>query len=138
MTNNRAMELLYDSEASLRLVDHELDALREFTDGVQENIAPPAAPGEPTPTPASHRNNGAAKPPRIIPFLKATVDRSAARVHASSACASIISSTAMPRIQSIYARRPGGGRMASADDLNGDVEVDVLTHRLPDGAVLVA
>ncbi|MHB1223825.1 MAG: hypothetical protein ACYC2G_07230 [Gemmatimonadaceae bacterium] len=51
MTNNRAMELLYDSEASLRLVDHELDALREFTDGVQENIAPPA-PGEPTPTSA--------------------------------------------------------------------------------------
>lgn len=51
MTNNRAMELLYDSEASLRLVDHELDALREFTDGVQENIAPPAT-GEPTPTSA--------------------------------------------------------------------------------------
>jgi hypothetical protein len=51
MTNNRAMELLYDSEASLRLVDHELDALREFTDGVQDNIAPPTA-GQPTPTSA--------------------------------------------------------------------------------------
>ncbi len=53
MTNNRAMELLYDSEASLRLVDHELEALREFTDGVQENIvaAVPTA-AEPTPTSA--------------------------------------------------------------------------------------
>lgn len=51
MTTNRAMELLYDSEASLRLVDHELDALREFTDGVQVNIAPPTQ-GEPTPTSA--------------------------------------------------------------------------------------
>lgn len=28
---DRAMELLYDSEATLRLVDHELDALREFS-----------------------------------------------------------------------------------------------------------
>jgi chemotaxis regulatin CheY-phosphate phosphatase CheZ len=28
---NRALELLYDSEATLRLVDHELDELREFT-----------------------------------------------------------------------------------------------------------
>lgn len=56
MTTNRAMELLYDSEASLRLVDHELDALREFTDGVQVSVASPepagAAPGEPTPTSA--------------------------------------------------------------------------------------
>ena len=34
MTTERAMELLYDSEASLRLVDNELDALRQFTDGV--------------------------------------------------------------------------------------------------------
>jgi hypothetical protein len=29
--SNRAMELLYDSEATLRLVDHELEELREFT-----------------------------------------------------------------------------------------------------------
>lgn len=34
MTTERAMELLYDSEASLRLVDNELDALRQFTEGV--------------------------------------------------------------------------------------------------------
>ncbi len=52
MTNNRAMELLYDSEASLRLVDHELEALREFTDGVQDNIAPPVM-SYPEPTPTS-------------------------------------------------------------------------------------
>lgn len=43
MTTNRAMELLYDSEASLRLVDHELEALREFTAGVQGAVTPPAA-----------------------------------------------------------------------------------------------
>ena len=30
MPTNRAMELLYDSEATLRLVDHELEALRDF------------------------------------------------------------------------------------------------------------
>ena len=33
MTTNRAMELLYDSEATLRLLDHELDELRGFTAG---------------------------------------------------------------------------------------------------------
>lgn len=50
MTTERAMELLYDSEASLRLVDNELDALREFTEGVSESIATPAA-GNGTPEP---------------------------------------------------------------------------------------
>lgn len=50
MTTNRAMELLYDSEASLRLVDHELDALREFTAGVQGTVAPA---GEPAPAAAA-------------------------------------------------------------------------------------
>jgi hypothetical protein len=43
MTTNRAMELLYDSEATLRLVDHELEALGQL-DGV--NPAP-EAPAEP-------------------------------------------------------------------------------------------
>ncbi len=52
MTNNRTMELLYDSEASLRLVDQELEALREFTDGVQDNIVPPVT-SYPDPTPTS-------------------------------------------------------------------------------------
>ena len=40
-TPRSAEELLYDSAATLRLVDNVLDALREFTDGVQVNIAPP-------------------------------------------------------------------------------------------------
>ena len=40
--DHRAIELLYDSEATLRLVDHELDALREFSAG-----AAPAGADEP-------------------------------------------------------------------------------------------
>jgi len=54
-----------------------------------------------TARPASHRNNGAAKPPRIVALRYAIDDREAARVHASSVCASIISSTATPRAQSM-------------------------------------
>ena len=53
MTTNRAMELLYDSEASLRLVDHELDALREFTAGVQETVGPTASAAGPVGAPGS-------------------------------------------------------------------------------------
>ena len=41
MTTNRAMELLYDSEATLRLVDHELEALEQM-DGVSTTPAAPA------------------------------------------------------------------------------------------------
>lgn len=53
MTNNRTMELLYDSEASLRLVDQELEALREFTDGVHGSSMPPVVSStESTPTSA--------------------------------------------------------------------------------------
>ena len=63
MTTNRAMELLYDSEATLRLVDHELDELRGFTDGASSPAqagaaatgagggAEGGAAGEPTPDP---------------------------------------------------------------------------------------
>ena len=42
---NRALELLYDSEATLRLVDHELDELREFTtEPAPPTVADPADP----------------------------------------------------------------------------------------------
>ena len=41
MTTNRAMELLYDSEATLRLVDHELEALGELA-GADAAAAPEA------------------------------------------------------------------------------------------------
>jgi hypothetical protein len=44
--DHRAIELLYDSEATLRLVDHELDALREFTAGVDAIHAPAAVPSD--------------------------------------------------------------------------------------------
>ena len=53
------------------------------------------------PIPASHKNIGAAKPPRIVAWRNAIVERPANRVHASSVCASIITSTAMPRAQSM-------------------------------------
>ncbi|HEU4630504.1 MAG TPA: hypothetical protein VFS08_12215 [Gemmatimonadaceae bacterium] len=48
MTTNRALELLYDSEATLRLVDHELNELRELTGaddavGAAEQAAGPQA-----------------------------------------------------------------------------------------------
>ena len=43
MTTNRAMELLYDSEATLRLLDHELDELRGFTAGTSPAHAGAAA-----------------------------------------------------------------------------------------------
>src|SRR5256885_2112255 len=85
-------------------------------------------------SPASQRNSGAAKPPRIVASMKATDRRSAARVQASSVCASIMRSTASPLAQSIYARR--GGR--SGDELKAHREVDVLLHRVPHGTVLVA
>lgn len=52
MTTNRAMELLYDSEAALRLLDHELDELRGFTHGASP--APdPAAPNAAAPNAAA-------------------------------------------------------------------------------------
>ena len=43
MSNNRAMELLYDSEATLRLVDNELEALSHL-DGPADPSAVQAAP----------------------------------------------------------------------------------------------
>ena len=43
MPTNRAMELLYDSEATLRLVDHELEALRDF-DASGADAASPSDP----------------------------------------------------------------------------------------------
>jgi hypothetical protein len=52
------------------------------------------------PSPASQRNNGAAKPPRIRMRANAVEERSVGRVQASSVCHSIISSTARPRAQS--------------------------------------
>lgn len=52
MTTNRALELLYDSEATLRLVDNELHELRDLTgadDAVGETSGPASAPPEPLP-----------------------------------------------------------------------------------------
>lgn len=54
-----------------------------------------------TPSPASHRNSGAAKPPNTRARPNAAEWRSAARVHASAVCHSIIRSTARPRAQSM-------------------------------------
>ena len=75
----------------------------------------------------------------------ATVFRSAARVHASTVCASIITSTAMPRAQSMYvfrAESEGTDGIVNpvavlADDLERRGEHDVLAHRVPDRAVLL-
>src|SRR6185503_6813874 len=80
-----------------------------------------------TARPASHKNNGAAKPPRILASRYSWVFFSIARVHASVVWASIISSTAMPRAQSMYARLEA--------DVMGRGERDVLPHRVPDRAV---
>src|SRR5581483_4952945 len=86
-----------------------------------------------TATPASQRNIGAAKPPRIVASRNATVCFDAARVHASVVCASIISSTATPRATSMYARRCAP---LPPDVIRGR-ELDVLPHRVPHRAVLV-
>lgn len=62
MTTNRAMELLYDSEATLRLLDHELDELRGFTDGTS-----PAHPGaEPVPVGEPDPASALAQVPMIL------------------------------------------------------------------------
>ena len=86
--------------------------------------------------PASQRNSGAAKPPRMVALRKPMEPRSAARVHASSVCASIMKSTASPRAQSMYARLGAG--VTSGDELKAHREVDVVPHRVPHGTVLVA
>src|SRR5439155_15725127 len=81
-------------------------------------------------TPASQRNSGAAKPPRIVASRNAAVRRSAARVHASTVCASIITRIARARAQSICRRL-----VASIAKLKGHHEIDVLPHRVPHGTV---
>ena len=53
--------------------------------------------------PEKQRRGEAAEHRRVAE--RRSIPRSAARVHASSVCASIIKSTARPRAQSMYARR---------------------------------
>ena len=61
--------------------------------------------------PAKSRNSGAPKPPRISDQPNQDELRSAVRVQLSITCASIMISTAMPRIRSRYVRRPRGAIM---------------------------
>src|SRR5215475_7648250 len=58
-----------------------------------------------TASPASQRNSGAANPAAITAYAYAGEPRDAVRVQASSVCASIMRSTAMPRVQSMKAAR---------------------------------
>src|SRR5512142_3078605 len=95
----------------------------------------PAAAASGIDRPASHRNSGAAKPASITAYAYGVEPREAVRVHASVVCASIIRSTAMPRVQSMYAARRRSG---AGVDVTRHAKIDVGIERMPHGTVLLA